>query len=173
MKQTKHILALLFAFAFAFSVNAQFYPGPSSGQAIALSTPLLISTATSNLQAGVAATSYGLPRIPVGPMGVSIQAVVYSPNVSTKALVVTNMAFTFQGSADGINWIDTPANVANIVAYVSPSSDSVYTTYTNFATVSAVIHNNLGNLRYIRPTWITNNNGTNWLYISNCVWSVR
>lgn len=169
MKQMKNTLALIFAFAFAFTVNAQFYPGPASGQAIALSSPLLISTATSNLQAGAAASTYGLPRIPVGPLGVSVQTVIYSP----VALSTTNIAMCFQGSADGLNWVDTPANIANVVTYVTPNGSTVTTTYTNLATVSAVIHNNLGNLRYLRPTWITNNNGTNWLYISNCVWSVR
>ena len=163
-----HLAAAMALIALTFGAQAQFYPGPSSGQAIALSTPLLISTATSNLQAGAAASSYGLPRIPIGPMGVSIATTTYSPQAGT-----TNIALCFQGSADGLNWIATPADVANIVTFVTPAGTSVATHYTNVATVTSVIHNNLGNLRYLRPTWITNNNGTNWLYISNCVWSVR
>lgn len=170
MKKTLFLIAATILML-PMALMAQFYPGPASGSVFG-SLPLLVSTATSNINVGAAATTYAR-FFPIGPNGVSIQTVVYSPNVSTKALVVTNMALTFQGSADGINWVDTPANIANVVTYVTPSSDSVYTTYTNIQTVAAAAHNNLGNLRYLRPSWITNNNGTNWLYISNCVWSVR
>jgi hypothetical protein len=172
MKQIKNILALLFAFAFAFSVNAQFYPGPASGAIIGTTTPFLIATATTNLQASATSRAVAF-NFPVGPNGVGIQTTVYAADVSTKALVVTNIGMSFQGSTDGYSWIDTPANVNSVVILATPSSTTLYTTYTNLPVVNAAAHNNLANLRYLRPSWITNNNGTNWLYISNCVWSVR
>jgi hypothetical protein len=96
----------------------------------------------------------------------------YAPNTSTKALVVTNCQFLFQGSVNGSDWINLPLTASAVQWIVTPNADAVYTIYTNILP-NAVANQNVGNLRYLRPSWFTNGNGTNQIIISNAVWSVR
>lgn len=162
MNMLKKILSGVGLLAMVATAQAQFFPAPDHGQIF--SSTVQIGSATSNM------TSHALSRsFPVGRNGVGVSITVYG----TVALTATNMAVCFQGSGDGVNWIDVPATANNVVTYVTPAGTSVTTTWTNLQTTPVVAHNNLANLHYLRPTWITNNNGTNLITISNAVWSIR
>ena len=54
---------------------------------------------------------------------------------------------------------------------ITVNSNNISTSYTNI--IASQVPNNIGNLRYIRPSWFTNQNGTNWIYISNIVVNAR
>jgi hypothetical protein len=163
MKKTLKLIAAILMVPMLLS--AQFIPGPTIGN-IFTTLPVNLTAPTTNF-AGSAVQGY----IPVGPRGVGLQMTLYAPNTGTKALVVTNCNLTFQGSVNGSDWINLPFTAANVNWTITPNADAVYTVYTNILP-NVVASQNAGNLRWLRPSWFTNGNGTNVIVCSNAVWSV-
>lgn len=159
MKFLKFLAPIMLAAV--LGATAQQVIGPAGGTVFSTNMTL-VTTATSNF--------FNIPQtrnIPVGAAGVGLAVTLWSP----VALSTTNCQMLFQATVDGTNWIASPAGIASInFNNIAPNATTLNTTYTNFLTAGAF---NLGNIRYIRPQWFTNQNGTNWIYISNIVWSAR
>ena len=154
----KNILAIIFAFAFAFSVNAQFVAGPAVGSGVATAyLPFLLTNNTASIT--MASATYGI--IPVGQRGVGLAITVASTNSAT----TTNVAFILEGSVDGTYF---HANAGSIpIVYVTPTGNASTTSYTNLQATAA----NIGNIRYYRLKTITNGNWQG-IWVSNITWSV-
>jgi hypothetical protein len=159
MKFIKFIVPLFLVFA--IGASGQVVTGPASSTGLT-SNMVLVSTATTNF-----AISPWVKYIPVGVNGVGVAVTLWSP----VALSATNCQWLFQGSNDGTNWITTPATAGAInFNGITPAGTTLTTSYTNFFSNQG---NNLGNLKFIRPSWFTNQNGTNWIYVSNITWTVK
>lgn len=159
MKTLKLLLAVLFASA--IGLQAQFFPGPSTGPALLTTTPFFIpGITTTNV-----ASAYQLD-IPVGALGVGFQLEMGATNAAS----TTNATITLEATVDGTYWIDSPVSAFPVLS-IPQNGTSPYTVYTNL-TCTAVGTQNLGNIRKLRVKSIQNTN-TLGIFITNFTWTIR
>ena len=169
MKIISKVLASGLLLLFALAAQAQFVSPPVTKQVLtnASSVPFIVPADT------IGTFSTNLPTtianiVTVGKDGFSIGFNM----TGTNSLTVTNLAFLFESTSDGVNWTtNTPAGGLLIIA--TPRATTYGPSYTNL--LSATANLNIGNLTAVRLRAIANSNGTanGAVYITNLTISTR
>jgi len=151
----KKLFATIAAVVLTVSANAQFATGPRPGEATSI-TPATTLRVIASSQTNIATAGISNPFRISGTGNVGFYSVIASTNASSAAV-----AFVFQISQDGANWIAVPApQGASWTASTLNGTTGVYH-FTNAWTSAA-----LQNVGWIRLSNITNGHTAS-LWVTN------